>query len=118
MKAGQELSNRTLYKLQDKILNGYNSDIRPVKSQNTVTEIQTDFSLLQVISMVFSFFITFLEKILNILIQDDNEETITLSGYLNLGWTDEGIQWDPSDFDNITDINVPTEKIWTPGFLF
>ena len=44
--------NNSVYNLQTRLFDGYNSMIRPVKDQKTTTVIEMDFSLMQVISMV------------------------------------------------------------------
>ena len=33
----------------------------------------------------------------------------------NKEWKDELMKWNPSDYDNITKMNVPFDLIWTPG---
>ena len=32
-------------------------------------------------------------------------------------WTDEQLAWNPADFDNIQQIVVPTEDVWTPDIV-
>uniref|UniRef100_A0A2I3G2L9 5-hydroxytryptamine receptor 3A n=1 Tax=Nomascus leucogenys TaxID=61853 RepID=A0A2I3G2L9_NOMLE len=36
---------------------------------------------------------------------------------LNVYWTDEFLQWNPEDFDNITKLSIPTDSIWVPDIL-
>ena len=47
--------NISLYNLQNKILDGYNPSIRPVRNPNTTTFINVDLQLRQVLEMVNSF---------------------------------------------------------------
>ncbi len=32
-------------------------------------------------------------------------------------WKDELLQWNPTDYDNITLLKVPCDGTWTPGIL-
>lgn len=32
-------------------------------------------------------------------------------------WTDEFLKWDPTHFDNLTQISLPVESIWVPDIL-
>ena len=32
-------------------------------------------------------------------------------------WTDTSLQWDPDDYDNVTEIYVPAETIWNPEIV-
>ena len=45
--------NTSVYRLQTRLFDGYNSMIRPVMNQNMITFINADLTLLQIISMVF-----------------------------------------------------------------
>lgn len=51
-KADLRLLNNSLYNLQNKLFEGYNAFIRPVKNPNQTTFINIDLTLLQLISMV------------------------------------------------------------------
>ncbi|XP_059181175.1 5-hydroxytryptamine receptor 3A-like [Centropristis striata] len=47
---------------------------------------------------------------------DVNEKDQKFVSYLwiDMIWHDENVTWNPDDFCNITNINVPTEVVWTP----
>jgi len=47
------LNNSPQYKLQNRLLSGYKTGIRPVFDINTKTNITLDFTLLQLLSMVY-----------------------------------------------------------------
>ncbi|KAJ6653995.1 hypothetical protein lerEdw1_007627 [Lerista edwardsae] len=36
---------------------------------------------------------------------------------LSVHWTDEFLRWNPENFDNITQMSIPTEAIWVPDIL-
>ncbi len=36
----------------------------------------------------------------------------------NKDWKDEFMRWNPSDYDNITQIKLPFNLIWIPGKKF
>ncbi|KAM9835997.1 neuronal acetylcholine receptor subunit alpha-2-like [Aulostomus maculatus] len=42
---------------------------------------------------------------------------MTTNVWLKQEWTDYKLQWDPSDFDNVTSIRVPSELIWVPDIV-
>jgi len=36
----------------------------------------------------------------------------------NKRWTDEGIKWNPNDYEGIQIIRLPVEIVWNPGYYF
>ncbi|KAH8237886.1 hypothetical protein KR032_005424, partial [Drosophila birchii] len=39
---------------------------------------------------------------------------LTVHCYLNIGWKDENLTWQPSEYENITQIIVRSSEVWTP----
>ena len=42
---------------------------------------------------------------------------ITTNCWLNQGWIDNKLSWDPKLFNNIKTVHIPAEKIWRPDIL-
>ena len=39
---------------------------------------------------------------------------MTSSSYLTLVWNDTRLSWNPTKYNNTTDLNVPAKNIWIP----
>ncbi|XP_067671750.1 neuronal acetylcholine receptor subunit alpha-7-like [Haliotis asinina] len=48
---------------------------------------------------------------------DEQRQSITTSGWFRLEWVDEALMWNISVFDNIKNITLTSDKIWTPDVL-
>ena len=53
--------NNSLYNLENRLFEGYQSGILPVQNPNTVVTVSIDFTLLQLIHMVINFRIDFFD---------------------------------------------------------
>ncbi|KAK1876647.1 Neuronal acetylcholine receptor subunit alpha-4 [Dissostichus eleginoides] len=42
---------------------------------------------------------------------------LSIAQLIDVEWTDYKLQWNPSDFDNVTSIRVPSELIWVPDIV-
>ncbi|ELV09593.1 acetylcholine receptor subunit delta isoform X2 [Tupaia chinensis] len=42
---------------------------------------------------------------------------LTLSNLISLGWTDSRLQWDASEFGNITVLRLPPDMLWLPEIV-
>uniref|UniRef100_A0A914VA97 Neurotransmitter-gated ion-channel ligand-binding domain-containing protein n=1 Tax=Plectus sambesii TaxID=2011161 RepID=A0A914VA97_9BILA len=81
------------------LMDDYDPGVRPVKNQTTVTIVQI---------------IAILENLVEVI---ESSETIRVTLILNLFWTDEYLTWDPVEYDNITDILIPANRIWLPDYI-
>ncbi|XP_052102779.1 neuronal acetylcholine receptor subunit alpha-10-like isoform X3 [Mytilus californianus] len=45
---------------------------------------------------------------------NEPDQIIKLNLWIRLRWIDCLLTWNPSDYDNITDLIVPFDKVWTP----
>lgn len=82
-------------KLHSDLICAYDSNYRPVKDHKTTVNVKVRFAL-----KYFSF--------------DALEETFTLHSWVALNWKDEHLNWVPSDYGGITEIQIESHEIWTP----
>uniref|UniRef100_A0A1I8AIF5 Neur_chan_LBD domain-containing protein n=1 Tax=Steinernema glaseri TaxID=37863 RepID=A0A1I8AIF5_9BILA len=55
-----------------------------------------------------------LQQILDV---NEKEQHVELNAWLKLSWYDYNMQWDPEDFDGISDLRFRKEFLWTPDIL-
>nr|QQY02528.1 acetylcholine-gated chloride channel subunit-1 [Cryptocotyle lingua] len=55
--------------------------------------------------------------LVQILELDENEQILTVSVKSLYRWPDYHLVWNPEEYENITQINIPTSKLWTPDIL-
>ncbi|XP_022087676.1 neuronal acetylcholine receptor subunit alpha-10-like [Acanthaster planci] len=75
---------------------GYNHNVRPVLSVNTVTEVRMLLYVAQVLDM------------------DERQQTLTTNMWVTYVWKDEFIHWDPEEWGNVTKLKVDSELLWMP----
>ncbi|XP_050357050.1 neuronal acetylcholine receptor subunit beta-3-like [Nymphalis io] len=83
-------------KLHSDLLCAYNSNYRPVKNHKSAVNVKVRFALK---------YISF----------DALEETITLHSWVALNWKDEYLNWTPSDYGNIQEVQIESHEIWSPS---
>ncbi|XP_052829359.1 acetylcholine receptor subunit alpha-like 2 [Octopus bimaculoides] len=86
-------------RLKDNLLLNYRKDIRPVIDLFTSVDIYTDLDLHTLYDLDF---------VNNIL-----KARYMIGSY----WTDAYLIWKPSEYNNITEINLPRQEIWTPSLI-
>ncbi|XP_036369744.1 acetylcholine receptor subunit beta-like [Octopus sinensis] len=47
----------------------------------------------------------------------EQEQTMECSGILTLTWKDDGITWDPAQYDGVDRLTLPAPEIWTPRLV-
>ncbi|XP_061595100.1 5-hydroxytryptamine receptor 3A [Cololabis saira] len=92
-------ANATLVRLSEFLSSGYKKGVRPVKNWRTSTIVAIDL-------MVYS--------ILNV---DEKNQVLTTYVWYRQSWTDEFLVWDPEDFDEVTQVSIPTANVWVPDIL-
>lgn len=45
---------------------------------------------------------------------DDNANTLSVTAWLTLAWTDTRLSWNKDDFSNIESIHMKSDFVWTP----
>ncbi|XP_036848497.2 5-hydroxytryptamine receptor 3A isoform X1 [Manis javanica] len=88
-----------LLRLSDYLLAGYNKGVRPVRDWRRPTTVSIDVIVYAILSV------------------DEKNQVLTTYIWYRQYWTDEFLQWDPGDFDNITKLSIPTDSIWVPDIL-
>lgn len=43
---------------------------------------------------------------------------VTTSLWLSLGWVDSNLMWQPSRYNNLSTLSLPSDRIWTPDIKF
>ncbi|KAJ1175405.1 hypothetical protein NDU88_000693 [Pleurodeles waltl] len=92
-------SKPTLIRLFDHLMDGYQKSVRPVRDWKQATDVSIDV-------MVYS-----------ILDVDEKNQVLTTYIWYRQIWKDEFLTWEPEDFDNVTQVSIPTDKIWVPDIL-
>ncbi|XP_070558944.1 neuronal acetylcholine receptor subunit alpha-3-like [Ptychodera flava] len=83
-------------RLSRDLLKDYDTDLLPVKNATDVLALG---------------FVVCLHRIDDM---DEKQQMITLTAYLNQRWQDKFLTWNPDDYDGITEIRFPADKIWRP----
>lgn len=74
----------------------YDKAIRPVLNWQTQTVVDLHLSIITILDF------------------DDVKETISITGILELTWTDEFLTWDTENFGNLSHISIPQNDVWRP----
>ncbi|KAM9436754.1 acetylcholine receptor subunit delta [Clarias gariepinus] len=81
------------------LLNGYNKELRPVQHKDETTTIYLSLMLSNLISL------------------DEVSETLLTNVWIEHGWTDPRLAWNPSEFDDITIVRLPSKMVWLPEIV-
>uniref|UniRef100_A0A665T0V0 Cholinergic receptor nicotinic alpha 2 subunit n=1 Tax=Echeneis naucrates TaxID=173247 RepID=A0A665T0V0_ECHNA len=81
------------------LFGGYRKWTRPARNITDVVIVKFGLSIAQLIDV------------------DEKNQMMTTNVWLKQEWTDYKLQWNPSDFDNVTSIRVPSELIWVPDIV-
>uniref|UniRef100_A0A8D2L169 5-hydroxytryptamine receptor 3A n=1 Tax=Varanus komodoensis TaxID=61221 RepID=A0A8D2L169_VARKO len=101
-KIDSKVANSTkpaLRQLSDYLLMNYRKGVRPVRNWRKTTNVAIDVMVYAILSV------------------DEKNQVLTTYIWYRQHWIDEFLQWNPEDFDNITQLSVPTEAIWVPDIL-
>ncbi|XP_052009574.1 neuronal acetylcholine receptor subunit alpha-2-like [Xyrauchen texanus] len=86
-------------KLFKKLFVGYNKWSRPVQNIGDVVIVKFGLSIAQLIDV------------------DEKNQMMTTNVWLKQEWNDYKLRWNPSDYDNVMSIRVPSEMIWVPDIV-
>ena len=82
--------------LRRDIFRDYDKIARPVKRSSTT--IRANFSMVP----------------LSLRSMNEKDQLISMDTWIMVRWTDEYLQWDPKEYDNITELRIPPSEIWKP----
>ncbi|XP_066300074.1 5-hydroxytryptamine receptor 3A-like [Branchiostoma lanceolatum] len=83
-------------KLKRHLLSDYEKGLRPVRDVTTQTTVQIGIDFRQIIDI------------------DEKNQVMSSAVWLRQYWTDEDLQWNATDFWNISNINIPSKEVWLP----
>ncbi|KAM5245630.1 neuronal acetylcholine receptor subunit alpha-4 [Ctenodactylus gundi] len=81
------------------LFSGYNKWSRPVANISDVVLVHFGLSIAQLIDV------------------DEKNQMMTTNMWVKQEWHDYKLRWDPSDYENITSIRIPSELIWRPDIV-
>ncbi|XP_063292688.1 5-hydroxytryptamine receptor 3A-like [Pelobates fuscus] len=98
--ASMEKSQKpTLQRLSDCLMEDYKKGVRPVHDWRQTTTVKIDIMVYAILGV------------------DEKNQVLTTYIWYRQFWNDEFLTWDPTKFENVTQISIPTEKIWVPDIL-
>ncbi|KAK0418598.1 hypothetical protein QR680_013661 [Steinernema hermaphroditum] len=89
----------SLVRLYRYLLRDYESDVRPSIRHDMPINVTFSFSLTQIIDV------------------DERNQIMTTNAWVRQNWVDYKLVWDPLEFDNLTRIHIPYERIWRPDII-
>lgn len=86
-------------KLVAALFEDYNLYVRPVQMASDKVVVRIGMTLSHLISL------------------NEKNEELTTKVYLNMNWKDYRLSWNPSHYDNMEALRVPSDKIWLPDIV-
>ncbi|XP_062865247.1 neuronal acetylcholine receptor subunit alpha-7 [Trichomycterus rosablanca] len=86
-------------KLYKEILENYNRLERPVANDSAPLVVELGLTLLQIIDV------------------DEKNQVLITNAWLQLGWTDVYLSWNPENYPGVNNLRFPSNQIWTPDIL-
>merc|ERR1719206_530540 len=77
----------------------YDREVRPVYNASKPVVVRVGITLTQIFDM------------------DEKNQVLTTNIWLDQEWKDELLTWNPKDFNGITKLLVPCEKLWLPDIV-
>lgn len=84
-------------RLLNDLLRGYLIDERPVVESKQPVIVKLGVILQQLIDL------------------DERSEQLTVNMWLKYEWVDMNLKWDPQEYNNVSDLRYPSDRIWKPG---
>uniref|UniRef100_K1R0E4 Neuronal acetylcholine receptor subunit alpha-3 n=1 Tax=Magallana gigas TaxID=29159 RepID=K1R0E4_MAGGI len=92
-------TSNDLKELVNDLFSSYSLKVRPVVNQQ------------QPLLLDVSFYLSSINEV------NEVKEKMVTTGYLDLLWTDELLEWTPADYNNTKQIFVPQNEIWKPDLV-
>ncbi|CAH8599721.1 unnamed protein product [Schistosoma intercalatum] len=86
-------------RLLSKILNGYDTASRPIFNASKSVQVGFQFTLIQISQL------------------DEVNQVLTLNVWIEQEWVDERLTWNPQDYNNLSRIRIPCQKLWLPDIV-
>ncbi|KAI8483610.1 acetylcholine-gated cation-selective channel [Branchiostoma belcheri] len=77
----------------------YNSDVLPVNRANESVEVSINLALEQIIDL------------------NEPEQVLNSKIWMKMIWKDINLQWDPGDYDGMTNMTIRADEIWRPDIV-
>ncbi|CAJ0949166.1 unnamed protein product, partial [Mesorhabditis belari] len=87
-------------RLLEHLFQGYNHLIRPVPSEFS-PPIYVDFGVAMIL----------------LISVDEKNQILQTNVWLTMKWNDFQLRWNPADFGNLSELHVPSEKVWLPEIV-
>nr|XP_027196944.1 acetylcholine receptor subunit alpha-type acr-16-like [Dermatophagoides pteronyssinus] len=81
------------------LMRNYDNTIRPVRNASKPINIRLGITLTQIFDL------------------DEKNQVLTTNVWLDQEWIDEFLQWNSSEFGNISKIRIPCQSIWLPDIV-
>ncbi|OWF52825.1 neuronal acetylcholine receptor subunit alpha-10-like [Mizuhopecten yessoensis] len=81
------------------LLMGYEKSVRPVRNASKPVVVGMGLTMTQIFDM------------------DEKNQVLVTNAWLDQGWHDEFLIWEPKDFNNITTLRIPCDKLWLPDIV-
>ncbi|KAH9493854.1 hypothetical protein DERF_014582 [Dermatophagoides farinae] len=81
------------------LMRNYDNTIRPLKNASKPINIRLGITLTQIFDL------------------DEKNQVLTTNVWLDQEWIDEFLQWNSSEFGNISKIRIPCQSIWLPDIV-
>ncbi|KAI6225567.1 Neuronal acetylcholine receptor subunit alpha-10 [Aphelenchoides besseyi] len=79
--------------------NNYDRNVRPVLNASSTVTVKLGMTLTNIFDI------------------DEKSQVLQLQVWLDQEWQDQLLVWDPADFDNITNLRIPCDLLWTPDLV-
>lgn len=53
----------------------------------------------------------------NCFCQDEKNQQLTTSSWMNVNWKDERLSWNTSKWNGVQKLHIPHERIWKPDII-
>ncbi|TRY65350.1 hypothetical protein DNTS_005926 [Danionella cerebrum] len=80
-------------------MENYNRLERPVLNDSSPIVVELGLTLLQIIDV------------------DEKNQVLITNAWLQLGWTDIYLSWNPDHYPGVQNLRFPSNQIWTPDIL-
>ncbi|XP_075134137.1 5-hydroxytryptamine receptor 3A-like [Leptodactylus fuscus] len=80
-------------------MDGYHKGVRPVQNWRKTTTVYIEIAIYAILGV------------------DEKNQNVKSYIWYNQSWVDDFLIWDPTQFDNITYIYLPTNSIWLPDIV-